>query len=790
MFLAIIPMAAQDNGIAVGKPKVFDNRTLTIMLGQLNSSLASATVVDPTALAAALNLFQGLQTNSAVTTLNASYTAAAALSSGGNGVSTSNTGSGNTGSSSGSGTGSPGSASPAAATLPTGIQNILSTAAFSPQFGNSAGDQLSEQVNLTYQIFNLRMLLERSLSDRLLNDGQPRRQAVLGFNVSIDPAFAERDAVAIVEVTIAGPEIELVGLMPQEKTYNSAALNTKAKSFGGTATARLYTVSLGAQRQSQVFYLFRDNDTLSFQRMSPALGNVDFGWQFRPVLGRRSISPGMRQMFAIISLPESDDPASATPTSLNVHVRTYWRHYDHGTLTAYYRASVLKRLEVASSPNNWGIALRRVNNRNYYGIPIHPSKYYEDHLGAIVDSADWLPTDEGNGTLLIKGKNFFTGTSVKIGPAIFTEGNGLSIQSDQTMILNTSLVSAAQGDGVVTGRYGKAVPLAPNTYSAPGVLPVRIASISVYPGGLSTQCGYQTSCVDIELTKDWGLTSWDLPHVQPTVSYNGALLVGQQLIEDRVNAAHEHSVVVHMKMPTATLGNATGIFTVKFPFQGPNWIAKGSFMDPLAVDLQRIDVDSKSTLMISNRNTKFNGPWKAILDQVYTVDEPDPRQPHSISLLRVIPCADGTAEPNCHLLQLTVDKSILDAWKKITMVAPDGNLRIFDVPASGSTPAPGKRLSPPKLITPVVRQAQIRNITYTGQSLDQIKRVYFNSKDLAFVAAADGKSLTVSLTSDVTTTPGEMQLTLQVDAQTVLSAPITILPVQGASPADAAKKTN
>ncbi|MEK6279567.1 MAG: hypothetical protein AABN95_04365 [Acidobacteriota bacterium] len=57
-------------------------------------------------------------------------------------------------------------------------------------------------MNLTYQIFNLRMLLERSLSDRLLDDDQPRRQAVLGFNVTLDPPRTSNDAVAVVEISL------------------------------------------------------------------------------------------------------------------------------------------------------------------------------------------------------------------------------------------------------------------------------------------------------------------------------------------------------------------------------------------------------------------------------------------------------------------------------------------------------------------------------------------------------------------------------------------------------------
>ncbi len=103
--------------------------------------------------------------------------------------------------------------------------------------------------------------------------------------------------------------------------------------------------------------------------------------------------------------------------------------------------------------------------------------------------------------------------------------------------------------------------------------------------------------------------------------------------------------------------------------------------------------------------------------------KPDPRQPHSISLLRVIPCLKiakpgDPIEPTCHLLQFTADKSVLDAWKKVTILDPLGNSRVFDAPAASGTPAPGKAALDPKLVTPVVRQGQIRNVTYTGQSLN------------------------------------------------------------------------
>lgn len=72
------------------------------------------------------------------------------------------------------------------------------------KYGPSASDLLSEQVDVTYQIINLQMLLDRSLSDRLLNSSfNARLQTVVGFNVSIDPPRNAENAVALVEITLA-----------------------------------------------------------------------------------------------------------------------------------------------------------------------------------------------------------------------------------------------------------------------------------------------------------------------------------------------------------------------------------------------------------------------------------------------------------------------------------------------------------------------------------------------------------------------------------------------------------
>src|SRR6185369_13709679 len=168
----------------------------------------------------------------------------------------------------------------------------------SPNYGMAAQDLLSDQVNLQYQIFNLRMILDRSLTDRI-HDKQTKLSAVLGFPISLDPSRAALDSAAIVAVHVrrvaakncSRPEskpggrpgpVSVVALMPQEKTYNSAALNKRSDAFGASAVAKVVQVGFSSIKRGQTYFLYRDNDTTAFEDYNG--DETVFGWQFRPVL--------------------------------------------------------------------------------------------------------------------------------------------------------------------------------------------------------------------------------------------------------------------------------------------------------------------------------------------------------------------------------------------------------------------------------------------------------------------------------------------------------------------------
>lgn len=462
---------SQPNGISVGKPKVFDNRTLTLMLESLSQTLQgiqSQQFADQKALADALTAIQG----SSSTDVNSAFSILGAAT-----PATDNTVTHNTGLVNDTGTSLPDTITTIAKTTQASTVPVAPTltdptpfTGFTPKFGTSAGDLLSDSVNLNYQIFNLRMILERSLSDRLIDDGA-RMQAVLGFNVTIDPPRTAVDSVAVVEITIESDkaDLALVALMPQEKTYNAATLSTKSNAFGGSAMVNMIQVGVNTRRRAQTFYLYRDNDTIAYERMGSRDNELVFGWMFRPVLGRRAVSPGFRQLFAVAALPGPDcqDEKKCPAQSLKAKVRTFWKKYDGDTLTSFESADA-KRAARFRYAATFGLTRpeifqsRYVNERTYGNIPVKTTTAYETQLGPKVSSVTWSPVGAKHALITAKGENFFTGTKVVLGDKTYTAAEGLVLKSNDSFELIAPMDALSTATPVISGRYGTAVQLLAN----------------------------------------------------------------------------------------------------------------------------------------------------------------------------------------------------------------------------------------------------------------------------------------------------------------------------------------
>ena len=277
-FVAFIPAWGLDNGIHVAPPKLYDARALQLMRDDLANSLAKTSFVDPTALANALGNVQGFN----ATDLSQQFAANGAVGPNAAGVLAGTAGSAATVPPSTGLTTPPvsitisptvnqGTAAPAAATAPSAgpqppaLPALQTAPTYNPNFGPSGGDLLADETNLTYQLFNLRMMLERALSDRLYNR-QARRQAVLGFEIDVVPTKDARDAAAVVDVTVrldcnqlsgceSGKPLSVVSLMPEEGSHNAVTLSQKATGFGGALASAVFSVGYSVQKRNTVFYI-------------------------------------------------------------------------------------------------------------------------------------------------------------------------------------------------------------------------------------------------------------------------------------------------------------------------------------------------------------------------------------------------------------------------------------------------------------------------------------------------------------------------------------------------------
>jgi hypothetical protein len=813
-------LLAQGNGITVGQAKVYDNQSLTIMLDELNARLNHVNAFDQPALAKALGLTQGSQQTDVsrsfdisliltpkAATFGLSDTSNSAGSGSGSGSSSDKSNSKSNSSSSGSP--SNGSALPAAPS-------------YKPDYGENAVDLSSDQVDLTYQIFNLRMLLERSVTDRL-KGGSPRRQAVVSFNVSLDPPAKARDAAAYVELTLISDQgpISLVASMPQEKTFNATSLSSSSTAFGGSVVAKIISVGYNQRKRSQTFFLYRDSDTLAFER--PSVGNtVTFGWVFRPVLGRQSVSPGMRQMFAVIALPETDllgegkTEAAGSP-QIKVRAKTYWQHYDRNTATTVTR------------PGFWDWSAKKLPGSESPDIQPLPTDSIETALNPRIESVQVFQTTNGNTVLQIGGSNFFTGTTVTIGDKTLAgPQDGLFIKSSQTILLTASAdVLSRALNAVVNRRYGPAV--APHA-SPTGIV---IANSKLTPKGPNFSL-LELIIGDSDPKKD--LTLADIQYFpNPILLLNGSQISYRPVLSstsDKIldkDTAHNY-IVATVKVPNSLLHSRDNRAGVLFPLLGEKWSAEDFIYDADEVRVSRMTDGSNSTLLISRPGYEFNGNWRLVLDTTYPAvtkaPTPVPKPPAKgkpvvkktvppVEFSRVTACKDpnNSTDTNwCSVLKIVADSKFLGNYQKLILISDSGYAQVMDVPAAKAA-AKEAPAAPPKVtgISPsTVGLNEVVTVTITGSGLDSVKQVTFEGKPLTFWAApgkekptdaepaaspdttpAKTSQIQVLLSRDVTGKEGRQELLLQVDAKNMSTVALTIAPAPSAtkSPVNSRAKT-
>lgn len=749
------------NGISVGRPKVFDNRTLTIMLESLSEALRGMQnqFVNQQALAAAFNYLQGFQSREVVRNLSISTLPLPGLKQ--ENVTTA-------GNVTETGTPLPDTSkvtntSDRAAFTPQAppLDNPPAFSGFTPTYGENPSDLLSDQVNLTYQIFNLRMLLERSLSDRVLSgdENQPRRQAVLGFNVTIDPPRKAEDAVAVVEVTLKLPskpaagDLSLVSLMPQEKTYNAAALSTKSNSFGGAAVVKMLQVGYSERRRGQVFYLYRDNDTVSYERMnSGKTDEIVFGWMFRPVLGRNSVSPGLRQLFAIVALPSGDGQTNDTSQVLNASVRTYWKKYDRKTMTSFEEdeANRAARIKYALSFNLTKPELFSrsfVNKADYNNIEVKSTNKYQINLKPEVKSVRWVPTGPKSALITITGNNFFSGTQITMGDKVYAStSDGLIIKSNQAIDITTTLDALGSGPGALIARYGPAVPL---VTEIPGGIKLGIPRLGPALSGNHSLEIDLLSSTGTALKLDNFPKDSSTSRITPILTVNGNVVPPPYTFVENPSS----SVTLQALIPTALLSGGGAVVKVSWPFHSDGWTATTRLWDP-AGTFRVMRLDEKRIVITT---TNPGGFISASADRCWKLLAGNQNIKLPIDKCKEPTPTPGVTELSGYAVDVTFSNAVPD---KVVLVSPAPYAYSLDVPkvAAGAEPAGPKPIE--------LKQFDALWVPITVKDVTKVESVEANGLRLRFrngkpeKEGAPIKTIQVQITREITSKPGDVDLTV------------------------------
>jgi hypothetical protein len=337
------PLDVNFNGIVAGEPKIYDDRSLEQMLQAYESQLAQLRAFDNSTLVSRIGTLQG------ATSQQSSFAAQATARPTPDLTSTVTTGT------------DPGtqtlSKQPSITPAVPGITDS-GAGALPNSYSTSASDALGEEAQLAFEIANLRLLLQESLSDRYVNGSDlPKRSVTIGIPISIEPIIGSEGAVAEVEIsfTTAGPSHEniktcdskatapatscsqlappiegspspgVITLLPREKTYNVAAIKDSSTSLGaGAVVANVINVGLNWMGRKQSYYIVKATDTVAMQRATQQPATTVLAWQFLPVLGEKTVKPGLRQVFVRLSFQINGVGAELG----TVRVGTTWRHYD------------------------------------------------------------------------------------------------------------------------------------------------------------------------------------------------------------------------------------------------------------------------------------------------------------------------------------------------------------------------------------------------------------------------------------------------------------------------------
>ncbi len=772
-------LRAQDLGIFVGEPKIYDDQALALMLNAATAQLTTLRPIDQTTLIGHIGAAQGaslsqsgfaLQVNGLPSVGNVTTTASGTPSTVQTLGTTTTTAAGATtsGTTTTNQTTTPSSTVQNVATQPSVAASAPSAPAPSTSlpsaYSISAMDTLNEQMQLTYEIANLQLLLQGSLTDRFVTGTRLlKHRTTVGFPISITPPAEKRfrNAVAEVDVIVRnGPGMMtpeqgpgLVTILPREKTYNVANITDRSVSIGGGVVTQVASVGATWLWGHKTYYLVQDQDTVALQRQSPA-GQTEFAWQFRPVLGRQFVRSGLRQTFVQLAFPTGISRCSRLG---DIAITVRWRKYDskNGSVGAEIASSTAQR---------------------------YPLEYFD-----MTPQADSVTIEDvGAGMITISAAGgFLPGTSVRIGavtlndsvsnfaltpsglrftiPAILAATNPPMLVSrdgtEQELLQNDAAVgnppqglatcadqttppvaenqpssvsrSVANPTTVNTPMVTTTEPIAPKVdwercpqadADLPSAKQVEICRVVVRP----------YSDTESEVTVNLEKIPKDPARHNPLVALIGGKLFG---LSDSPFLSGEPSSLRFVA--PSDLIKSNRVVIVKRLFWGPNFSAQAKL--PMAPGRSI----TKINLLSAGDDTVFAISGTGV-DQIRVLIPSIGVRLTPIAL----PGMSGAVDTTTMLMH--VESAQLKGLKQFTLQVGDQPPVILAVPDDAKPPDSKPVLKPQDPIPPGTGES----LTIRGTGLDKVKRIKYLKATLSFRLALDKQSLTLDLPPEITSTEG------------------------------------
>jgi hypothetical protein len=619
--------------------------------------------------------------------------------------------------------------------VPTLTPSSLSLpSAYSP----GASNILNEQLELTYEITGYQLLLEGALSDhylRYLQGGEPvqmvRPRATIGVPITIDPSKHYKNAVAeitlAVEVRTADavvPEPPIVtAILPRDKTYNVAAITDKSVSIGGAVATQVISLGVSALWGHKAYFVVQDQDTVALQ-LPPDPGDgpatTRFGWQIRPVLGQKVVSTGMRNCFVQLAFPE----LPIVPSYGWIRVTTRWRKYDQEN------GIVLD--EIPGS---------KADSTQPFDIP-------RFKLNPVVGPATYEDNADGSVTVFAKG-DYLDGTFAKVGPLAFIPGVNGTVQDPSGIRFTLPANQLATHNAYLVDRGGDATEIVDALVQHSNARCIAITAIEAGPAG----AGMTKVTVTVTLTNSAECVQRNSKPF--TTTKDLVAVVGNQVFGLR-NAPFLSAAVdnVSFLVPTGLLQSSRHVTVKRLlwgeAFESGKDLDENTFRTTPIVGQATVVSQTTDQLKIVLIGTGLKG-LKPLLPRSAVLD----------------PQEDSGAI-------LTVPMADLKDLKQMVLQDQVGEIFLVSLPAASAAQTP-------KIATVTKGQTKV-SIPAGGQDLESLVQVQYEGKNLAFVVAADRKSVSISASS-MTAISGTKELVFVFKGNKKVTYTITVVDLKVDVPA-------